>query len=237
MIKNMEDLFADTEIAICTINREPNYVHQTLASMYMGGLTPNAQVGLYVGNEDDSYVRCYGHHRNVIIRPTPDEDWLEISGQSPSKRLCYNYFRCLSQATKNNVLLLEDDLQFADGWAVYLAAVVRALSSQRCFLSLYTHLDYTGMTEPVKMRKPPFFGTQALFIPSDIRELLLKFHSQAGIQDQNPDYVINVFSQLHHVPILDITKPLVQHAGKISSMQSVWWHENPLFGKTLAFPS
>jgi len=136
------------EIAIITVSREVNYLHQTLASLFMAephmhDLPP---VRLLVGSPDCSYLSDLVHHRRLSVDVVPEREWSTIRDWPVQRRLGYNYWRALSTRMDavEDLCICEDDVVFRDGFMVRLRAAldeIRSREAAKYVLAAYSPYD------------------------------------------------------------------------------------------------
>jgi hypothetical protein len=216
-------------VCISTCDRANNYIHQALASMYMGGFPTHYDLHLFVSGTSGDYLDRYGQHRHVKIHPTTPQNWTEIAGWPKKFKASYNYLRCLSEAQYPNSLIFEDDIVFQDGWwqkFLYTVSEIERDGYERYILSLFP-------PNKCKTEKSYFFHpkmawacSQGIYFPAAVRDEIANFvwtctNAVAGTQAEpsDPPY-LNAYDMLikeyvlgHGIEVFCTVEALVQHVG------------------------
>jgi hypothetical protein len=205
-------------LAILTTRRPVPYLHTTLASL------------LATGWHDPIDVYCDAH--------IPDIEWplahhdqfrFHRTHRRPSSHVA-NFTAALDACgTGQDVLILEDDVVFANGWQTVVRRLRESLDGQTYLLSLW----WCRVLSPCRsdlpiIRCPPehFTGTlgvllQASYLPA------LRDHC-AAVKRREVDLTVGEFAGQHEIPIY-ITQPsLLQHWGRTTSIGS-FYAQSPTF--------
>jgi hypothetical protein len=217
-------------IAVRTIAREPQYIHETLASMFLSdeSIRQTGQVLLLVGNESPDYLHNYFHHRHLRVLPlTASERARFRSIGSPHRRCSLNFFRSLQLPLdgKIGVLSCEDDVVFRDDYLRLLLAAVQEMEEEHglsdYMLSLAQYYDFELSPEARTGRyfcryDKPFYGLQAVYLPTASARALARCVEVAGINEYlGPcDLLAAEYMQGR---TFALNRPLVQHIGGVST--------------------
>lgn len=178
-------------IAIMTVDRQPAYVHQTLASLFSSGPGVHnvAAVHLVAGTSKAEYLRHYSHHRRLTIHTLTEEEHASIADWIVHRRFCHNYHRCLSLpiAEGGGICVCEDDIVFRDRFAERLVETIREMEEaglKDYCLSLASWYDFEANPSFYRGERYcsygyEFAGTQCMYYPrrvaQDLRDYLFEF--------------------------------------------------------------
>eukprot|EP00741_Cyanophora_paradoxa_P005572 tig00000911_g5402.t1 len=154
-------------LAVMTVDRPEQYIHSTLASLFLSGpVAGRAPVHLVVGSRDAAYLDAgYAHNARVSIRAmTAAEEETAAGLDHIRKRATFNYHRCLAvpRPPGAGVLVLEDDVVVREDFLLHLSTIAReikALHGPRFVLSVYCPWHAPGPFFPVPRSgssSPPF---------------------------------------------------------------------------------
>jgi hypothetical protein len=200
-----------------TVDRSPhaNYLGSTLSSLARS--VWNAQeipLTLCVGNEKEAYAAGLGYDVLSWNGPQFENRWVSFVD---------NYVRALRHGD-GDVIVCEDDLEFAPGWVERLKAGVCELRAYRSrfVLSMYApwHPGWTWRRSG-KHHRPyrtsRFFGTQAMFYPADVR-LELADYMEEHRRQKPGDLLISQWCDAHNESTLFLLRgSVVQHVGSVST--------------------
>ena len=226
-----------------TVQRTPQYVHQTLASFFASDplVRQLPPLRLMVGSSDAAYLDDYHHHGQVQVLPMNETLWRTVRGCCVHHRLVHNYYRCLSMdiGAARGLCICEDDLRFRDGFLAMLLETIDELEAehQRYILSAYSAYDLDRVAAFNRGRLycsygQPFYGTQCVYYPRTVLPELAEFFDRHGVQaySEPADLLIGHFDQKHRM--LYATRcSLVQHIGRRSSGVG-WYHVSPSFQRS-----
>lgn len=168
-----------------TTNRQPTYLHQSLASFFASstwdGDPPAVEV--VVDATEAGFLDAYRQHSRINVRTlSPDEaEWMR--GRSPHQRCCYNHWRAMQAGLDSGlgVCVFEDDVIFREEFGAKLLEVIQQIElwrhverpAHRYALAAYTPYDFDRPDlEPNRLYCPydnGFYGLQAMYYS---RELL-----------------------------------------------------------------
>lgn len=121
-------------VCILTVEREPPYIHTTLASLFLSGPAVHwlGAIDILVDSNDTNLLWEYRHHRKLNVHYLTDDEWREERRRSIRARFCYNYWRALSLPTEgyDGFLILEDDGILRDDFTDKLAQSVQEIGTQ-----------------------------------------------------------------------------------------------------------
>ena len=229
-------------IVVMSVAREPAYIHQTLASLFMSDrLVQSAPVHVMVGGADVSYLADYSHHPNLIVHPLPAGETDKVSSWGVHRRHAYNYHRCLAMPGDDSpgLCVCEDDVVFKPGFLAKLAATIAEME-QNCGLNRYVLAAYAA-SRPDTARLLPsgssfckypeenYYGTQCMYYPRAVLdELAPYFYDQAVEQTVAPsDMMIKAFCQ-QTSNLFACKRSLVQHIGRTTTGLGDF-HTSPTF--------
>jgi hypothetical protein len=216
-------------ISFIVAPREPAYIHQTIASMYLSDPSASrAQIRLYLDADNDSFLKAYEHNQNPKVLIAPKE---QRGIEHHLLRLTLAQSRALSEAgNEEHFVVAEDDLLFLDGWTSRLQAAVaaaRRTSGEAFILSGYSPMMMVGDTIAKWSDSRRFYGNQFLYVPKSVRERLSRCLKDR-LGELPSDLLIGRWAAETNVPIFATIPSIVQHVGKKSSIGSPW-HSSPMW--------
>ena len=218
----------DIQLAVLTVNRSPEYIHQTLCSLLLSGseIRRLKNIDLVVGDARTAYLDEYKHHKLISIRSLHESAATQLAHWTVHRRFSFNYYRCLKQLSPDarGICICEDDIIVKDGFLNAILAVASRLEDvhriHRYVLDLYIHEGlqpdplYTPDVDCVRYRPQSLFGTQCIFYPRsvvpDVAHLLYRW-SVADYRAPG-DMVIRRFATRENCLYGPISS-LVQHIG------------------------
>jgi hypothetical protein len=229
-----------------TVDRTPEYVHGTLASLFAsagaGGDGGPAEVHLVVGSADCSYLDRYRHHGRVRIHPLPEAEWDRVGRLSVKRRFCHNYHRCLTLPLDGcrGLCVCEDDVVVRDGFAAKLRAAAdemeRAHGLRRYLLAGYAPYDPAADPSLGRGRyyasyyAPGFYGTQCMYYPAAVVGRLADRVLRDGLDgDLAGDMVVKAVG-LELNAIYGTVASLAQHVGRRTTGLGNF-HQSPTFDR------
>lgn len=231
------------QIAVMTVPRDPQYVHQTLASLFAADplVHEAAAVKLLVGSCDAAYLDVYRHHRRFHILPLTEDEQREISQWPVHRKFCHNYHRCLTLDVPESggLLLVEDDVVFRDGFLRKLMAAIDEMENNH---GLYQYV--LALYVPYKLRENPslrrgqfycsyyaplFYGTQAVYYPHSVLRPLANLIRETGVDEcrEPGDMIVKRYGESINA-IYGTVASLVQHIG-VQSTGLGHFHTTPTF--------
>lgn len=224
---------ANLNVVISTCDRPENYIHQTLASMYMGGFPQHYKLNLVVSGPDGKYLDCYRHHRNVAILPTPPDLWKSIQDWPKKFKASYNYWRCMITGAHENSLVFEDDVKFQHGWFPKLFTCITDIERDgydKYILSLFPPNQGRSEKSYFAHPKMAWACSQGMYFPKSVRNDIAQFvinatQNVAPTQKEPSDPVyLNAYDMLikeyvigNHIPVFCTVEALVQHTGLMTA--------------------
>jgi hypothetical protein len=217
-------------IVMTTFDRQPAYVHDTLKSLFEMDPTVD-KVTLIVSERRAPFLGEWRDDERVDVMcfsPALLEDHATRVAKARTA-LCS---RTAIRSVTGPVILLQDDLDFAERWYERSLEIIESLddaSRSRSLVALYS--PYPNHFGPLAAYpKDEFYGAQALFLGDEIRRHFVWALDQAkGTSD---DVLMKL--ALKREPILNafaLNPSLVQHVGKETTVNSGWFHESPTFVK------
>lgn len=224
-------------LIVLTAPREPSYLLGTLGSAFLADKQAHdlTSVDLMLDSRDVRCVTPVRHHRLVNVHRLSIAEVANLEGKASIYRITCNFHRALALAPdEEDVLIIEDDLRFRDGWvAMMQAAMVAARAHTERFVlvgyAAYAAADFTAVpsrdgTKPMIAEFPHgmFYGNQMLYVPRSVRSDLAKYVQAYGVMaDAEPaDLLVRDFCHKAGVPILATLPSLVQHVGWVSASKS-----------------
>lgn len=180
-------------IAVMTVDRQPPYVHNTLASLFLSGASVRevAAVYLVAGTNKIDYLSTYKHHRCVTIHELSASEHATIAEWEICRRFCHNYHRCLSLPIieGGGLCVCEDDVIFRDGFVDLLLATINEMEEAGLTdygLSLAAWYDFEA--DPSFYRGErycsygyAFAGTQCMYYPRHVAHALRDYIFEYGV--------------------------------------------------------
>ena len=216
-------------LAIMTVNRKPQYVHRTLASLFASGPLVHelASVHLVIDTSAAGYLDAYRHHRKLLFHPLLADECARTADWGPHRRFCRNYVRCLALPVPKGggICVCEDDIIFRDRFVERLLLTINELEAQvdrtdYC-LALFSDCDFE--MEPslycgryVCRHGLPFHGTQCMYYPGTVVTELGEFLQRYGV-DSTKDCGDLLIHRLCQDRMYASPRSLVDHIGEIST--------------------
>jgi hypothetical protein len=226
---------SDTTLGVSTCDRDPQYIHRTLQSLFSKDeATKGRSVSLVVCGPDAAYLDPYNNVDAVHVVAMTDEQWAFAKGRTIKHRCTFNFLRVLREADDGAPFIaMEDDVSFATDWLSrteeIASMVTRDLGVENFILSLYA--SYRFPTKPYNVYNPcDFYGAQALYMTAKIVRDLRAFIQQET--DSNRYIPADMFVKqflLTTSNLLFVANPnLVQHVGHTSAIEQRF-HCSPSF--------
>lgn len=214
-------------IVMSTVDRPGNqYLYETLKSF-----DEKTSIGpipmLVVGSPDRDYIKS-----SYPIVPMQEKEWGLAKDKGKCEKFNLNFYRCLRFGAEN-VLYLEDDLNFKFNWDHEFKDKITQLHEQHedFVLSIYSPYDLSkSPTEFVHFDRG-FYGTQAVYITKGIKDKLAEKVMDEGILNYRhmADILLQEFCTDNKIPLYATKTPLVQHIGKESAIHNNTFHQAPNF--------
>jgi hypothetical protein len=233
----------DLVLAVMTVAREPQYVHQTLASLFASDSECElSMVHVVCGSPEVSHLSGYCHHSRVRIYPMSRREWEPIRDWPATRRLCANYFRCLGipLGSAHGICICEDDVIFTDRFLPKLRRAVRQMEAQNAareyLLSCYCpHRLEDSATEfrcrdvcvyPAKS----YYGTQCVYFPRSIVPTVQERIWRDGVESPRleADMILRDL-MLERNALYGTRHSLVQHVGSRTTGVGKFFHRSPAF--------
>jgi hypothetical protein len=236
------------DLVMTTVSRPEgeDYVHRALQSLFAASRNWTAQVHLFVGGRDSSYLHRYRTDPRIAFHPIAKADLEQIDGrgligcQRANYAYVVNFHRAIGLPPLSPGSLLvsvEDDVIFdAQFWPRLEAAAAEcARCSMRFLLTLYsTHAVERAGNETVVPYPDPaeFYGTQGVLYSPRVRAELPSYIGEAGVlRNEEPvDRLLRTFAVRTQTPIWQTYRSLVQHIGQQTTGVFTHWHTSPTFG-------
>ena len=216
-------------LAIMTVDREPQYVHRTLASLFAADPLVHevSSIHLVIDTSDAGYLQDYRHHRKLSFHPLREVERDRIGAWSRHQRFCHNYVRCLSLPIPEGggLCVCEDDIVFRDLFVQRLLATVDELeahtgSADYC-LALFTDRDLEQDASFYRGRYFcsygwDFHGTQSMYYPRGVAGDLGEYLQEHGV-DRAEDCGDLLLGKLYGDRMYASPRSLVDHIGAVST--------------------
>jgi hypothetical protein len=221
----MKTAFNEFSIAISTIDRPGNYLHQLMPRMREG-----LPIRLIVGAPKYGYLERYRQNPHVEIIGIEPGDWEVFKHCPVIHRALWNYWRCfiwgIRPGGRKGLVILEDDVIPAVGWEARLGEIIGQIESEygdEYVLALHTW--FTELPRPAGGRyfksypAGKFGGTQAMYYPEPIRAAFSQYLQNEGVESFRTayDYLLREFLLRTGIPCFATTPCLFQHIGTIST--------------------
>ena len=216
-------------LVVMTVDREPQYVHQTLASMFAAEPLVHEfpEVHLMIGTSKSDYLGHYRHHRVLRLHPLPDAEQQAIEGWTPHRRFCHNYVRCLSLTIPDGggICVCEDDLVFRDGFLQRLLLAINEMEGEAGLedycLALFSEADFEA--DPSVYRGMhycsygcDYHGTQCMYYPKPVARRLRDYIQEHGVEHPTKPGDLLV-GDLYGDRMYACSRALADHTGRVST--------------------
>jgi predicted HAD superfamily Cof-like phosphohydrolase len=221
----------DVPIVMTTFNRQPPHVLDTLTSLFERDRSVKS-VTLIVSESNADFLGPWATDERVVVQCLPAAMLDQLKRRSPKARTAICTREALRVAS-GPVIVLQDDLQFADRWYERTLEIVKTIPNEldrsRSMVALYS--PYPHAHQPIsEYTKKDFYGNQAIYFGDVVRRHCIW---ALGQSDTLPDDVaIRLAMERDGVLHLFALNPsLVQHVGKVTTVESGWFHESPTWQK------
>ncbi len=229
-------------LAIMTVDRNPQYVFQTVASLFASDPLVHrlAKIYLVVGSDNASYLQDLAHHETLTITPMDATTWDEVKHLTVHHRFNHNYHRCLSVPLGDSLGLCvcEDDVVFRNGFVTKLVDTLNEMAHaglHNFVLAGYAAycFDADGSLEcgSSYCRYPAdrFFGTQCMFYPQSVLpQVMDRIYRHGIILPEEPGDMLVKQYCVQAQNLYAIRKSIVQHVGQTSTGLG-YFHNSPSF--------
>jgi hypothetical protein len=226
-MENSPHRIEDLVLAISTVNRSPQYVHQTLASLFASDPAVHrlSDVWLLVDG-NDFHLRDYRHHGRLRIVPLTPEERTRMTGWSIHRRTCHNYYRCLSVplAGQRGIIVCEDDVVFRDQFLVRLIDTLEEMRAHRLHkfaLALYASHDFEDEHSFYRGALYcsygwVFFGSQCMYYPAETAHEIADYILRHGVETyEDPSDLL--VKRVYGDRMYSCCRALAQHIGDVST--------------------
>jgi hypothetical protein len=219
----------DIAIAILTVNRQPQYIHQTLASLFAADPTVHHvdHISIMVGSDDASYLSRYDHHKKFRIATLSSPESEKLKSWRVQQRFNHNYYRCLSIPLdgKRGIIVCEDDIIFRDSFLVRLLDTIHEMeiihNLSDYALAIFSAYDFENDQSFYRGKLYcsygyEFYGTPCMYYPSKTARLLADFIKSHGVDvyEEPGDMLVK---RLYGEKMYACSRSLAQHVGEIST--------------------
>jgi hypothetical protein len=216
-------------LAIMTVDREPQYVHRTLASLFAADPLVHdvSSIHLVIDTDDADYLQDYRHHAKLSFHPLRKAEHDRIGDWSRHRRFSHNYVRCLSLPIPDGggICVCEDDIVFRDLFVQRLLATVDELEAHTgaadyC-LALFTDCD---LEQEASFYRGRYFcsygwafrGTQCMYYPRGVAEDVRGYLQEHGV-DRTDDCGDLLIGKLYGDRMYACPRSLADHIGAVST--------------------
>jgi len=235
---------APLNVAVMSSPRQPSYLDQTLRSLFASDGAAELQVRVVVDGADPVYTGDWKNHASVDVEVLSVELNQELQKLSVDRRISETCFRCLRAAPPGDLLLCQDDVEFAPHWLQATRDSSKEAAARlegrffdgaplagRYVLALYTTKALRSTDRPLALYKPAeFYGNQALFIPATIMAELTPYFEQSRHTGLMDDMIVKQFLVQRSVVLHAVNPNVVQHIGTHCTHQGSF-HQSPSYGK------
>ena len=229
-------------ITIPTIFREKeNYLSTMLDDM----ITKDPEClknnfGLFIGNNyklpelsELFFHTAFSEQASFDLEYLSNFEWSCMEDRTVNVRFNMNFMRCMSSTLCNSdILYLEDDIEFSQNWFTKLETYIKQLDEEynkQYILSLYSPWRFNHSRLVDKIPSGHYYGTQGVYIKAKYQKELFHKIFKDGVVNfkHQADLLLDEFAKEHNIPILALTKSLIQHKGKESTgLGNYHWTEN-----------
>jgi hypothetical protein len=222
------------EIAISTCDRDPQYVHGTLESMFAkDAQCADRRVRLVVCGDSCAYLEPWVGRMGIRAEPMSRAEHKHALTKSAQYRTALNFMRVL-EGGSGPLIALQDDLDFADNWLWTTEEVAeQAIRKHGELTVIALYANYRFKQKPLgHYNQFRFYGNQGLYLTPLVRAQLrerMKKRERDG--ELGPDdMMVKDFICYSPTKLFALNPNVVQHIGETSAVQQRF-HKSPTFGK------
>lgn len=241
--------------SMITVKREGDYIHGTLESLSRSGFFDThvaLPLTLFVSAQDSDYLSQYRMQPDRYrIEPltTAEAEEAALSTLTPQKKHGLNYLRALRNGLTDDhsqgVLILEDDLAFAQGWYAWLQRAVAGIRAQFGTRWVLTLCDFTnnalhnfrsGKTWSLaSFREYCGAGSLAVLFTKEAASEFRGYLAERSLDryELPTDLLLDKWTLERGVPYCATAPSLVQHMGMVSTGCGGDGRKSPSFIETL----
>lgn len=215
-------------VAITSCNREPQYVLDTLRSMYEHADHPDAlSLRIVVDGDDSSYLGTWSEHADARAAPFGEHEH--------ERRIFWTTARALSVSPPGKHLLVcQDDLEFAPHWdtrLVELLTQARLHHGSSIGISLWCRYPWTSDNGFCEYTPAKFYGSVAMFYANGVIDELRTYMQSQALDPIEPDdmAIKRFFAARPWCTLLAAVPNLVQHVGDVSTRGDIEPLRSPIF--------
>ena len=218
------------DVAIITVQRQEAYIHTTISNLKKTGFFDDhkAPVRLHVGSSVTSGLRRYKGDRRFTVECVGSGDEQHMSRLKLWQRQGMNYSRCLrGMKGDESILLLEDDLDFADGWYGWMLDAIKEIRKTYrkwiltlCCFSYEPKRRYDRGARWFPNAAPWWCGGACgIVYPADLaREFSSYLYDHLVTKDELPtDLLIHRWAKETGVQFCATAPSIIQHIGAVST--------------------
>lgn len=233
---------SDIRLAVMTARRSPEYIHATLASLFVSDPLVHHLKGVHlvVGGNEAEYLHQYRHHRRINIHLMGQQDAEETCDWPQQRRCCFNLYRALTILDEDcqGLCICEDDVIFQEGFLSKLLAAVNEIEKTQkpADYLLTAYLPY-GAEQLLRLGKAStknnahtFYGNQCVYYPRGTATELAQFIYQNGVVQQfgPSDLLVREYAAQKNA-LYGTVRSLVQHVGFHSTGFPQFFHRAASF--------
>jgi len=208
----------DIQTIIYTCDRSVNYLEKTLLYLSLGG---GKQVTICQGSPTSKNLECVGsipiNTLSILI------DWSPYQGKSVRFLAQRNFISALTVNKKKEKyrLILEDDVQAAPNYFVYLKKYLEIVESKEkgvpFILTLYSpYIPLRDYFSVERINIDGFYGLQACLFSESICKDFAEFIAER-IESEPHDFLIKHFCKSRGINIWAVSHSLFQHIGEVTT--------------------
>ncbi len=216
-------------LAVMTVDRQPAYVHQTLASLFAADPRVHELSGVHlvIGTNRAEYLGNLRHHAALRFHPLTDAEWERIKDWIVHRRFSHNYVRCLGLPVPDGggLCVCEDDVVFRDHFLDGLLSTVNEMEQEGGLrdycLALFSEGDFE--TDPSFYRGRhycsygwSYHGTQGMYYPKHVAQEMRGYIQLRGVENYTKPGDL-LISDLYGDRMYACPRALVDHVGAVST--------------------
>ena len=234
---------AHITMAIMTNDRSPQYVYQTLASLFAADplVQQVARIYLVVDAADASYLGDVTQCSKLTILPMRPEEWKGTQQFSLRQRACHNYYRCLTVPVgeSRGLLICEDDVVFRDGFLSKMIDALNEMEHHRLesfVLAGYAPYDFEAhdaLRRGLFYCSYPaawFYGTQCVFYSRSVLPAVTEcvYDFGVAVHEEPYDWLIKRYCDKAQ-NLYATRRGIAQHTGRVTTGLAGHQHTSPTF--------
>jgi len=219
------------EIAMITVDREPQYAQSTLASMFRDPGAAKNRVRICVSSTTAEHLGAWKTDARVEVETMADAEAAMMMSKDVIHRAAINSARAVQG--EGGLFFCHDDLEFTSDWTTKLDRILARIDKEEFILSLWSSATFPpGLVKhgyaPYNPRA--FFGDIAYYVSPKARARLKVFLWEDGYEKglMPADLLVQKFC-LWSTALYVAVPNLVQHMGSVSTGCSGWYPTSPTY--------